>query len=55
MNSPQQGKYAFVTFVDEEAKNEAMRVLNSHKFKGQTLIAIVSHAGLLFRTSFLNV
>ena len=35
------GSFAFVTFVDEAAREEALGKLNGHKYKGKQLEAIV--------------
>lgn len=40
INSPTKRNFAFVTFVSEEAKQEAFKILNQAKFKGKQLEAI---------------
>ena len=41
INSPGRCTYAFITFTDENAKQEAMKILNGYKYKGHELTAIV--------------
>jgi tRNA (uracil-5-)-methyltransferase len=41
INSPGRCTYAFITFIDENAKQEAMKILNGYKYKGHELTAIV--------------
>ena len=41
INSPGRCTYAFITFVDENAKQDAMKILNGFKYKGHALTAIV--------------
>jgi RNA recognition motif-containing protein len=41
IKSPNNGKFAFVTFVDQEAREEARKALNGAKYKGRDLEAIV--------------
>ena len=42
VNSPGRCTYAFITFVDDSAKQDAMKILNGYKYKGHQLTAIVS-------------
>jgi hypothetical protein len=42
VNSPKNGSYAFVTFVNEEAKSQALKILNGYAYKGKELLAIVT-------------
>jgi RNA recognition motif-containing protein len=42
IKSPGNGTFAFITFVNEEAKLEAQKILNTSKFKGKQLEAVVS-------------
>ena len=39
INSPGRCTYAFITFTDENAKQEAMKILNGYKYKGHELTA----------------
>lgn len=40
ISSPKKSSYAFVTFPNEEAKQEAIEILNKSTFKGHQLSAI---------------
>ena len=42
VKSPGRCSYAFVTFRNEEAKQDAMKIINESTFKGKKLKAIVS-------------
>jgi tRNA (uracil-5-)-methyltransferase len=41
VKSPANATHAFVTFINEVAREEALKVLNNSKFKGKQLEAIV--------------
>ena len=42
IKAPQSSSFAFMTFVSEQAKEEAMKIINSTKYKGKQLEAVVS-------------
>ena len=41
LKAPGNGPYAYVTFVNEEARAEAFKILNETKYKGKQLEATV--------------
>jgi hypothetical protein len=41
LKAPGNGPYAFVTFVNENARAEAFKILNETKYKGKKLEATV--------------
>ena len=42
IKAPQSSNFAFLTFVNEETKLEAIKLINSTKYKGKQLEAVVS-------------
>ena len=43
IKAPNKGRYAFITFQDETARDEAIKVLNVTKYKNNQLEAVVSN------------
>lgn len=52
IKSPNGSGFAFVTFVDEQAKLEAQKILNESKFKGRQLEAVVIRGICSFGKAF---
>jgi len=42
LKAPNKSTYCFVTFVNEQAREEAMKIINETKYKGKNLEAVVN-------------